>query len=109
MANKVPSRSERRASAGLPTKASTAELAKMGRLTYLSAEPSQARNPQTGEMGPIMMVTVEDSDGRRFQAAMGGVALQRELQEYIDADAFPFTATLSRKGEGPGNPWTFND
>jgi len=56
-----------------------------------------------------MMVTVEDSDGRRFQAAMGGVALQRELQEYIDADAFPFTATLSRKGEGPGNPWTFND
>ena len=109
MADKIPSRSEARKAAGLPVRASTAELAKMGRLTWLSAEPAQARNPQTGEMGEGMQVTVQDADGRKFSAFVGGVALVRELNEMLEADGFPFTATLIRAGEGPGNPWQFAD
>src|SRR5689334_20599525 len=60
--------SQRRQNANLPVRATTAELAKMGRLTYLSAEKTQAKNPQTGEMGDGFLVIAQDSDGRKFQA-----------------------------------------
>lgn len=107
--NKPASLSERRAAAGLPVRASTAELANMGRITFLSAEPAEARNPQTGQMGEGLLVTVADSDGRKFQSFIGGVALNRTLREMLDADAFPFTGTITRDGEGPGHPWTLTD
>jgi hypothetical protein len=105
----IPTRSAARQKAGLPVRAKTADLAKMGVLTFLSAEESEARNPQTGEMGPGMIVVVQDSDGRQFQAFIGGVALVRELGEMTEANAFPFTARIVRDGEGPGHPWTFAD
>lgn len=105
----VPSRSERRQSAGLPVRASTAELSQMGTLTFLSAEPAEARNPQTGQMGDGMLVNVADADGRKFQSFVGGVALVRELTEMLEANGFPFTARIVRDGEGPGHPWTFAD
>ena len=106
---KVQSRSEARAAAGLPVRASTKELAAMGRITILGAEESEARNPQTGEMGEGMNVIAADSDGRKFTAFIGGVALVRELREMLAADAFPFTATITRDGEGPGHAWKFSD
>jgi len=106
---KTPTRSEVRQAAGLPVRAKTAELAKMGTLTFHSAEASEARNPQTGEMGPGMIVVVSDSDGRKFQAFIGGVALVRELEEMAAVKAFPFTSRIVRDGEGPGHPWTFAD
>lgn len=106
---KVKSRSEARRAADLPVRAKTADLAKMGTLAFLSAEAAQARNPQTGEMGDGMNVIVQDSDGRKFVAFIGGVALVRELTEMAEADAFPFTARIVRDGEGPGHPWTFAD
>lgn len=105
----IPTRAERRAAAGLPVRAKTAELAKMGTLTFLSAKESEARNPQTGEMGSGMLVQVADSDGRKFQAFIGGVALVRELTEIASVDGFPFTSRIVRDGEGPGHPWTFAD
>jgi hypothetical protein len=106
---KVLTRSEARRQADLPVRAKTADLAKMGTLTFLSAEASEARNPQTGEMGPGMIVQVADSDGRKFVAFIGGVALVRELEEMTTAKAFPFTSRIVKDGEGPGHPWTFAD
>jgi hypothetical protein len=110
---KVPSRSERRQAAGLPVRASTAELSQMGMLTFLSAERAEARNPQTGEMGPGVQVLVADSDGRKFTSFIGGVALVRELTELIDADGYPFTSRIGKsdpdKAAGRGNAWRLID
>jgi hypothetical protein len=109
MATKPKSLSERRQEAGLPVRASTAEISEMGTVTFLSAELAEARNPQTGTMGEGMLVTLTDGDGRSFQSFIGGVALVRTLKEMLEANAFPFTARIVRDGEGPGHPWTFAD
>jgi hypothetical protein len=79
----------------------------MGVLTWLEAEPAQARNPQTGEMADGLQVTVQDGDGRKFTAYIGGVALIRDLEAMAEAGALPFKAAISRDGEGPGHPWVF--
>jgi hypothetical protein len=109
MADKIPTRSEARQSAGLPVRASTAELAAMGMLTWLGAEPATARNPQTGNLDEGMQVQVQDTDGRKFTAYIGGVALLRELAEIADAGGFPFKSRIAKDGEGPGHPWVFVD
>jgi hypothetical protein len=114
MANpKVPTRSERRQAAGLPVRASTAELAQMGMLTFLSAEHAEARNPQTGEPGPGVQVIVADSDGRKFTSFIGGVALVRELTELMAVDGYPFSSRIgladADKPAGRGNAWRLID
>lgn len=110
MADKpTPSLADRRKAANLPVRSSTAKIAKMGRVTYLSAEPAKARNPQTGEMGDGFLTTVQAADGSKYQAFIGGVALCRELAAMNEVQGFPFSATLTRAGEGPGNPWQFAD
>lgn len=106
---KARSFSEAAQAAGVPQRASTGDIAEMGCVTFITAEAAEARNPQTGQMGPGFLTTVEDSDGRRFQAFIGGVVLQRDLAKIIEADAFPFTAHLERDGEGPGAVWRFAD
>lgn len=112
MADKVPSRADRVREAGLPVRATTAELAKMGQVTFLEGNVGQARNPQTGEMNDGWLVIVADKSGRKFRSFIGGKALVRELNEMFAelADGmFPFTATIVREGEGPGHPYTFAD
>lgn len=113
MADKPQSLSARKAAAGLPVKATTAEISKMGTVTFLDAEPSEARNPQTGEMGPGFMVTVADGDGRKFRAFVGGSVLRRDIQDMLDSNGFPFTGKFAlrdpEKPAGRGNPWTLTD
>lgn len=108
--NRPASLSERMKAAGLPTRATTKELAAMGRITFLAAEPAQARNPETGEMGSGYMVTVADNAQRKYRAFIGGIALCRVLDDMVAIEGgFPFVARIVREGEGEGHPYTFAD
>ena len=105
----TPTYSQAAKAAGLPTRATTEDIAQMGVVTFLGATLSEARNPQTGEMNPGYVTVVQDDDGRIFRVFIGGVVLKRDIEELLAKDGFPFRARLVRDGEGQGHPWTFND
>lgn len=108
----APSYSQRAKEQGLPILISREQIAEMGPVTWVSAEPSEARNPQSGEMGHGLLAVIE-VDGQRYQTFVGNVALLKDLAT-IDEDSkvytpragmFPFTARLVKSGR----TWVFSD
>lgn len=101
----------------LPILISREQIAEMGTVTWLSAEASEARNPQTGLIEPGLLVQLE-SDGQHYQTYVGNVALLTVLASANYADdgntvlsyvpytkRFPFTARLIKSGR----TWVFSD
>lgn len=97
---KVPSLSQRQEEAGMPKHVDREYVASLGEVTWLSATAAQARNPQTGEMGDGMLVSIE-KDGHVYTTFIGNVALLRVL----GAVEFPFRARIVKSG----NAWVFAD
>lgn len=101
MANKTRSFSEASREAGIPEHVDREFIASLGPVTWLSASPSTARNPQTGEKGDGLLATVETDDGIRYTTFIGNVVLMRMLGTL----ELPFRARLEKSGQA----WTFAD
>lgn len=117
-ADEVRSFSEMAREQNLPVLTSRKAIAEMGTVTWLSAEPSEARNPQSGLIEPGLLVQLEDSDGNRWQTYVGNVALLdvmasanyaedgETVRSYVPyTKRFPFKARLIKSGQ----TWTFAD
>jgi len=98
--NSVPSFSQAAKAAGVPLQIKTEDIAELGAVTFLEAEPATSTLPD-GRESEGMFVTIQDSDGSKYTAFIGGVALLRVLREV----PLPFVAQIIKVGR----TWVFAD
>lgn len=99
--NNIRSLADAAAAAGVPKKLSREQIAELGIVNWMHAAPTQARNPQTGEMGDGFFVTIADDNGEEFQSFIGNIALGNILAR-VD---LPFRAGIKKSGR----TWVFYD
>ena len=97
----APSLAERMKAAGIPRQVDREFIAELGEVTWLSASPAQARNPQSGELGDGLMVEISDANGTHYTSFVGNVALLRFLAD--PAIEMPFVAAIQKSGR----TWVF--
>lgn len=118
----VKSISQAKKDAGVPIQISREDIASLGVVKWLSAEGTQARNPQTGEMGDGFFCRLADSNGEVYTTFLGNVVLVKDIAKVADVETgelardgagflvpndtlFPFMARLTKVG----NTWRFED
>lgn len=98
--NPVKSFSQAAKDAGIPPYIKMEQLAALGRVTYLNAHGASRTAPD-GTNSDGFVVTVEASDGRRYEAFIGAEILTRVIGQI----ELPFSAALTKEGRS----WVFVD
>lgn len=100
ISNQAPTFSTAAKAAGVPLQIKTEDIAELGAVTFIEAEPATSTLPD-GRESEGMFVTIADIDGSKYTAFIGGVALLRVLREV----PLPFRAQIVKVGR----TWTFAD
>lgn len=90
----APSLEDRKREKGLPIHIDRERLSQLGEVTFLTMEPTQARNPQTGDLGDGLLVTVTTDDGKLYTSFIANIVLSKDLH----AVDLPFRAKLIKRG-----------
>jgi hypothetical protein len=96
----VPSFSKAVKDAGVPLQIKTEDVARLGTVTWISAEEMTSNLPD-GTPSEGYFCEVEDADGKHYTVFIGGVALTRILHDV----PLPFSASIEKSGR----TWVFAD
>lgn len=99
-ATAVPSFTKAAKDAGVPLQIKTEDVARLGTVTWVSAEEMTSQLPD-GSPSEGYFCTISDTDGTMYTVFVGGVALTRILHDV----PLPFAASIEKSGR----TWVFAD
>jgi hypothetical protein len=97
----TPSFSSAAKTAGIPLQLKTEDVAELGTVTWLEAEPMTLSLPDGTGTTEGFFCKIADVDGTLYSVFIGGVALTRMLKDVPT----PFTAQIIKSGR----TWVFAD
>ena len=97
----IPSFSAAAKAAGVPLQLKTEDVAELGVVTWLEAEPMTIPLPDGSGNSEGFFCKIGDVDGMLYTVFIGGVALTRMLKEI----PIPFMAQIVKSGR----TWVFSD
>jgi hypothetical protein len=98
----APSFTNAAKNAGVPIQIKTEDVAELGTVTWVEAEPMTVTLPDgSGKQTEGYFCTIQDQDGSLYSVFIGGMALTRILAEV----PLPFKAQIVKSGR----TWVFAD